>query len=54
MLAALGKTDFGLYDVVGGMPVMMSWAFTMRLFCSSIVAAECPFMRPATKSVVEA
>ena len=31
VLAALGKTDFGLYGVVGGMMVIALLAFTMRL-----------------------
>ena len=31
MLAALGKADFGLYGVVGGMMVIALLAFTMRL-----------------------
>ena len=30
VLAALGKTDFGLYGVVGGMMVIALLAFTMR------------------------
>lgn len=31
VLAALGKTDFGLYGVVGGMTVIVMLAYTMRL-----------------------
>ena len=31
VLAALGKADFGLYGVVGGMMVIALLAFTMRL-----------------------
>ena len=31
VLAALGKTDFGLYGGVGGMMVIALLAFTMRL-----------------------
>ena len=31
VLATLGKTDFGLYGVVGGMMVIALLAFTMRL-----------------------
>ena len=30
VLAALGKTDFGVYGVVGGMMVIALLAFTMR------------------------
>ena len=32
---ALGKTDFGLYGVVGGMMVIALLAFTMRQVCIS-------------------
>ena len=35
VLAALGKTDFGLYGVVGGMMVIALLAFTMRQVCIS-------------------
>lgn len=40
MLAALGKTDFGLYGVVGGMTVIVMLAYTMRLVRVGITAAE--------------
>ncbi len=39
VLAALGKTDFGLYGVVGGMMVIALLAFVMRF-----VRAELPRM----------
>ena len=38
VLAALGKTDFGLYGVVGGMTVMALLAFTMRQVRDRIAA----------------
>ena len=40
MLAALGKTDFGLYGVVGGMTVIVMLAYTMRLLRGGISAVE--------------
>lgn len=40
MLAALGKTDFGLYGGGGGMTVMAVLAFTMRLVRGGIAAVD--------------
>ena len=40
VLAALGKTDFGLYGVVGGMTVIVMLAYTMRLLRGGISAVE--------------
>ena len=39
VLAALGKTDFGLYGIVGGMMVVVVVAFAMRLACGGSAAA---------------
>ena len=45
MLAALGKSEFGLYGVVGGMTVIALAAFAMRRGCGRIAvvipADEC-------------
>ena len=40
VLSAVGKTDFGLYGVVGGMTVMAVLAFTMRQVRDRIAAVE--------------
>ena len=40
VLAALGKTDFGLYGGGGGMTVMGVWAYTMRLVRGGVAAVE--------------
>ena len=40
ILAAVWKSEFGLYGAVGGMVVIELLAYTMRLDCSGIVAVE--------------
>ena len=40
VLAALGKTDFGLYGVAGGMMAIEVLAGTMRQDCGGIAAGE--------------
>ena len=41
VLAALGKTDFGLYGVVGGMMVIALLAFTRRQVRARLAAVGC-------------
>ena len=48
VLAALGKTDFGLYGVVGGMMVIALLAFTMRLVCGGSTVASNLSMRQSS------
>ena len=38
MLAAVGKSEVGLYGVVGGMAVIVMLAYTMRLVHGGIAA----------------
>ena len=53
VLAALGKTDFGLYGVAGGMMAIEVLAGTMRQGCGGIAAGkmrgerngECDYIR---------
>ena len=53
VLAALGKTDFGLYGVAGGMMAIEVLAGTMRQDCGGIAAGkmrgerngECDYIR---------
>ena len=53
VLAALGKTDFGVYGVVGGMIAIELLAGTMRQDCGGIAAGkmrgerngECDYIR---------
>ena len=40
VLAAVGKSEFGVCGVVGGMMVIEMLACTMRLDCGGIVAVE--------------
>ena len=46
VLAAVGKMDFGLYGVVGGMTVMALLAFTMRPVRGGIAAVGNSSMGP--------
>ena len=45
MLAAVGKREFGMCGVVGGMTVIVMLAYTMRQDCGGIVAVGCSSMR---------
>ena len=40
VLATVGKSEFGLYGVVGGMTVIVMLADTMRRGCGGIAAVE--------------